>query len=67
VKFDMHPYLINQVCEVRQREALAASGRRRRARQLAQHARASRIEQRAERRMSRAADKALRLRSELAR
>ena len=60
----MHPYYINQVAEVRQREMLADAERRRLARQLARLARASRIEQRAERRMSRATVKALRLRSE---
>ncbi len=61
----MHPYFINQIAEVRQREMLADAERRRIARQLAKHARASRIEQRAERRMSRATVKVLRLRSEL--
>jgi hypothetical protein len=61
----MHPYFINQVAEVRQREMLAGAERRRLARQLARQARASRIERRAERRMSRAKGKALRLRAEL--
>jgi hypothetical protein len=61
----MHPYFINQVAEVRQREMLADAERRRLTRQLARQARAARIEQRAERRMSRAKGKALRLRAEL--
>jgi hypothetical protein len=65
VNTHMHPHFINQVAEVRQREVLADAERRRIARQPARHARASRIEQRAERRMSRATVKALRLRSEL--
>ena len=61
----MHAHFISQVAEIRQREMLADAERRRIARQLARHARASRIEQRAERRMSRATVKVLRLRSEL--
>jgi hypothetical protein len=61
----MHTYAIHRVAEVRQGEMLAAAERHRIARQLAKHARASRIEQRAERRMSRATVKVLRLRSEL--
>jgi hypothetical protein len=61
----MHTHAINRVAEVRQGELLAAAERHRIARQLAKHARASRIEQRAERRMSRATVKVLRLRSEL--
>jgi hypothetical protein len=61
----MHPYFSSQVAEARQRKMLADAERRRVARQLAKHARASRIEQRAERRMSRATVKVLRLRSEL--
>ena len=61
----MHPHFTNQVAEIRQREMRADAERRRIARQLAKHARASRIEQRAERRMSRATVKVLRLRSEL--
>jgi hypothetical protein len=60
----MHPYFISQVAEIRQREMLADAERRRIARQLAKQARASRIEQRAERRMSRAKGKVLRLRSD---
>ena len=60
----MHPHFISQVAEIQQREMLADAERRRIARQLARHARASRIEQRAERRMSRATVKVLRLRSE---
>jgi hypothetical protein len=65
VNTHMHTYFINQVAGVRQREMLADAERRRIARQLAKHARASRIEQRADRRMSRATVKVLRLRSEL--
>lgn len=61
----MHPYFINEIAEVRKREMLADAERRRIARHLAKHARASRIEQRAERRLSRATVKVLRLRSEL--
>jgi hypothetical protein len=61
----MYPFLIDQVADVRQHEMLADVERRRIAGQLAKHARASRIEQRAERRMSRAAVKAKRLRAEL--
>jgi hypothetical protein len=61
----MHPHLIDQVADIRQREMLADAGRRRIAGQLARQARASRIEQRAEQRMSRATVKAKRLRSEL--
>jgi len=65
VNTHMHPHLISQAAEVRQRDMLADAERRRIARQLAKHARASRIEQRAARRMSRATVKVLRLRSEL--
>jgi hypothetical protein len=65
VNTDMHTQVINRVAEVRQREMLADAERHRIAQQLAKHARASRIEQRAERRMSRATVKVLRLRSEL--
>jgi hypothetical protein len=65
VSTDMHPNSINQVAGIRQREMLADAERHRIARQLAKHARASRIEQRAERCMSRATVKVLRLRSEL--
>ena len=61
----MHPHSINQVAQVRHRDMLADAERRRIARQLAKHAPASRIEQRAERRMRRATVKVLRLRSEL--
>jgi hypothetical protein len=61
----MHPHFISQAAEARQREMLADAERRRITRQLARHAKASRIEQRAERRMSRATVKVLRLRSEL--
>jgi hypothetical protein len=61
----MHTHAINRVAEVRQGEMLAAAERHRIARQLAKRARASRIEQRAKRRMSRATVKVLRLRSEL--
>jgi hypothetical protein len=61
----MHPHGMHQVAEVRRREMLAGAGRRGSARQVAKHARAARIEQRAERRMSRATVKVLRLRSEL--
>jgi hypothetical protein len=61
----MHPHSSNQVIEIRQRELLADAERRRIARQVARHARASRVEQRAERRMNRATARALRLRSEL--
>jgi hypothetical protein len=64
VNTQMHAHFISQVAETRQREMLADAERRRIARQLARHARASRIEQRAERRMSRATVKVLRLRSE---
>jgi hypothetical protein len=64
VNTHMYPHFSSQVDEVRHREMLADAERRRIARQLAKHARASRIEQRAERRMSRAAVKVLRLRSE---
>jgi hypothetical protein len=64
VNTDMHPHVIVQITGARQREMLAAAERDRVARQLAKHARASRIEQRAERRMSRATVKVLRLRSE---
>jgi hypothetical protein len=60
----MHPYFISQVAEVRQREMLADAERHRIARQLARQARASRIERRAARRMSRATGRVLRLRSE---
>jgi hypothetical protein len=60
----MHSPFINQVAEIRQREMLADAERRRMARQLAKRARASRIERRAERRMSRAKVRVLRLRSE---
>jgi hypothetical protein len=65
VNTDMPTHVINQAAGVRQREMLADAERRRIARQLAKHARASRIEQRADRRMSRATVKVLRLRSEL--
>jgi hypothetical protein len=65
VNTHMHPHFMYQVADVRQREMLADAERRRIARQVAKHARASRIEQRAERRMSRATVKVLRLRSEL--
>jgi hypothetical protein len=65
VNTHMYTHAINRVAEVRQREMLADAERHRIARQLAKHARASRIERRAERRMSRATVKALRLRSEL--
>jgi hypothetical protein len=61
----MHPHLIDQVATARHREMLADAEGRRAARQLARHARAARIEQRAERRMRRAAVKATRLRAEL--
>ena len=61
----MHPHFISQAAEVRQRDMLADAERHRIARQLAKHARASRIEQLAARRMSRATVKVLRLRSEL--
>jgi hypothetical protein len=57
VNTHMHPHFINQLSEIRQRRRIA--------RQFARHGRASRIEQRAERRMSRATVKVLRLRSEL--
>lgn len=60
----MYPHFISQAAEVRQRDMLADAERRRITRQLAKHARASRIEQRAGRRMSRATVKVLRLRSE---
>jgi hypothetical protein len=60
----MHSPFINEVAEIRQREMLADAERRRMARQLAKRARASRIERRAERRMSRAKVRVLRLRSE---
>ena len=60
----MHPHFLSQAAEVRQRDMLADAERRGIARQLAKHARASRIERRAERRMSRAMVKVLRLRSE---
>ena len=65
VNTPMYPHFLSQAAEVRQREMLADAERRRLARQLAKHARASRIEQRAELRMSRAMVKVLRLRSEL--
>jgi hypothetical protein len=65
VNTHMHPYFIKQAGDLRQRELLAGAEQRRIARQLTRHARASRIEHRAERRMRRAAVKALRLRSEL--
>jgi hypothetical protein len=65
VNTHMHPHFTYQVGEVRQREMLVDAERRHIARQLAKHARASRIEQRAERRRRRATVKVLRLRSEL--
>jgi hypothetical protein len=65
VNTHMYSHFINHVAGVRQCEMLADAERRRIARQLAKHARASRIEQRADRRMSRATVKVLRLRSEL--
>ena len=62
---DMYPHFSSQVIEIRRRELLADAERRRIARQVARHARASRIEQRAKRRVNRATARALRLRSEL--
>jgi len=62
-----HPYLASQLAEQRQRELLAQADRYRQSRHLAALAKASRRAERAERRLRRALDKALRLRAGLQR
>jgi hypothetical protein len=61
----MHPYLTGQLAADRRREMLAQAEQQSQGRRLITVARASRLAERAERRMRRATRKALRLRAEL--
>jgi hypothetical protein len=62
---NQHPYLISQLASERQREMLVRAEQQRLARQVTAFRRASRRAERTERRIRRAAGRALPLRTEL--